>query len=865
MVMNFDQQGRINQPPDLLAGIIGSAMDAIIAIDDAQRIVLFNSAAERIFVCPANEAIGDSIERFFPERFRAEYSASVRRFAESGASNRTLGGPGTLWGLRTTGEKFPIEASISKIESGGNRLFAVMVRDITARHRAEDAVRESETHRLVADTAPVLIWMSGTDKLCTYFNKPWLDFTGRSMEEELGNGWAEGVHPNDFERCLQTYTRSFDRRESFRMEYRLRRHDGEYRWVLDIGVPRFNHDASFAGYIGIAIDVTEGKFAERELAQSNERLHLTLQVGRIGGWEWDIKSRETLWFGQNYALLGVQPELESASDQTFWNRVHPEDREWLRESWQKALQARLQSAVAEFRVVWPDQTVHWLRSEARYFYGEDGQPERMLGISTDITARKIAEEALRKSEERFRLAARSGKMFAYEWDAAADLIIRSGDIANVFGSTGEASPTRQQLLAKVHPDDRALFNASVSERSPGDPDVQISYRLLRPDRSVLWVEKTAHAFFDEKGGMVRMIGMVADITERKRAEEALRESEEKFRSVFRDAGIGMVIVSPEGRFLVANRTFCDCLGYTEQELLEKTVESITFPEDWPTLAEKLRQALTGDCGFQWLQKRCLHKTGRIVYTETSASVIRSREGDPKYFVGQILDITQRKKAEEALSGMTRKLVEAQEQERARIARELHDDINQRLALLRIELDQLRNNPSEVGSRVLELEKRTDEISRDVQAVAYELHSSKLEYLGAVVAMKSWCTEFGQRHGIEIDCRHDVRSILPPEVGLCLFRVLQEALHNAAKHSGAKQVEVQLAERSGEIQLIVSDLGKGFDAETIREGRGLGLTSMQERVRLVNGTIIIRSKPMAGTTIHARVPLPSENSFQQASG
>jgi PAS domain S-box-containing protein len=866
MVMNFDQQRRINQRPELLAGIIGSAMDAIIAIDDAQRIVLFNCAAERMFVCPANEAMGDSIERFLPERFRAEYSANVRRFAESGVTNRTLGGLGTLWGLRTTGETFPIEASISKVESGGDRFFALIVRDSTERYRAEDAVRESEERfRLVADTAPVLIWMSGTEKLCTYFNKPWLDFTGRSMEEELGNGWAEGVHPDDFERCLQTYTQSFDRRENFRMEYRLRRHDGEYRWVLDIGVPRFNRDGSFAGYIGIGVDVTEGKFAERELAQSNERLHLTLEVGRIGGWEWDLKSQETFWFGQNYALLGVQPELESASDQTFWSRVHPEDREGLRESLQKALQDRLQSAVVEFRVVWPDQTVHWLRSEARYFYGEDGQPERMLGISSDITARKIAEEALRKSEERFRLAARAGKMFAYEWDVATDLIVRSGDIANVLGSTGEASPTRQQLLTKVHPDDLALFNASVSELTPGHPDVQISYRLFRPDGSVIWLEKTGRAFFDDQGRMLRMIGMVADITERKRAEEALRESEEKFRSVFRDAGIGMVIVSPEGRFLVANRSFCDCLGYTERELLEKTVESVTFPEDWPMFAEKLRLALTGNCGFQWLRKRCLHKTGRIVYTETSASVIRSRESDTKYLVGQVLDITERKKAEEALSSMTRKLVEAQEQERARIARELHDDINQRLALLQIELDQLRNHPSEVASRVLELEKRTDEISRDVQAVAYELHSSKLEYLGAVAAMKSWCTEFGQRQGIAIDCRDDVRGILPPEVGLCLFRVLQEALHNAAKHGAAKRVEVQLAERSAEIHLIVKDLGKGFDTETIREGRGLGLTSMQERVRLVNGTITIRSKPMGGTTIHARVPLSSENSFQRAAG
>jgi PAS domain S-box-containing protein len=138
--------------------------------------------------------------------------------------------------------------------------------------RSETVLRESEERfRLVADTAPVLIWMSGTDKLCSYFNKPWLEFTGRSLESELGNGWAEGVHPNDLQRCLDTYTQSFDRREKFRVEYRLRHHDGEYRWILDVGVPRFNEDGSFAGYIGICIDVNERKLVEQARLLSENR------------------------------------------------------------------------------------------------------------------------------------------------------------------------------------------------------------------------------------------------------------------------------------------------------------------------------------------------------------------------------------------------------------------------------------------------------------------------------------------------------------------------------------------------------------------------------------------------------------------
>jgi PAS domain S-box-containing protein len=145
--------------------------------------------------------------------------------------------------------------------------------DITERRRAEAAAAESEKRfRLIANTAPVLIWMSGLDKLCNYFNRPWLEFTGRRLEEELGNGWAEGVHSEDLSKCLDTYTRHFDRREKFRMEYRLRRQDGEYRWILDVGTPRYNNDGSFAGYVGCCMDISELRQARATVIEFSGRL-----------------------------------------------------------------------------------------------------------------------------------------------------------------------------------------------------------------------------------------------------------------------------------------------------------------------------------------------------------------------------------------------------------------------------------------------------------------------------------------------------------------------------------------------------------------------------------------------------------------
>jgi len=212
--------------------------------------------------------------------------------------------------------------------------------------------------------------------------------------------------------------------------------------------------------------------------------------------------------------------------------------------------------------------------------------------------------------------------------------------------------------------------------------------------------------------------------------------------------------------------------------------------------------------------------------------------------------------------MTRKLIESQEQERARIGRELHDDINQRLAMLSLEAEQLLETPSEIENRVQEFRKRISEISTDVQDLSHDLHSSKLEYLGVVAGIKSWCKEFGERQRVEIDFSNDVHSALPFEIGLSLFRVLQESLHNAMKHSGVKRIEVQLREDSGEIHLIIRDSGKGFDVEAALQGKGLGLTSMRERVRLVNGTFSIESKPMGGTTIHVRVPLESKHAAKR---
>jgi PAS domain S-box-containing protein len=344
---------------------------------------------------------------------------------------------------------------------------------------------------------------------------------------------------------------------------------------------------------------------------------------------------------------------------------------------------------------------------------------------------------------------------------------------------------------------------------------------------------------------------------RREVERSLRESEERFRLVADTAPALIWMSGTDKKCTFFNEGWLNFTGRSiDLELGDGWAEGV-HAEDLPRCLDTYTGAFDRREQFR-MEYRLRRHDGEYRWILDIGVPRLDDEGSFVGYIGSCVDLTDRKVAETALASVSRRMIEAQEQERTRIARELHDDVGQRLALFSINLAQLyrgHTSEAEIRSRAEGLRNQISDIATDIQGLSHRLHSSKLEYLGLATAMRGFCEEFGEQQKVEIDFEaHDLPSALSPDISLCLFRVLQEALHNSAKYSGARHFKVRSWGTPNEVHLTVSDSGSGFDVDLAKAGRGLGLISMDERLKILKGTLSIQSQLNRGTTVHAVVPL-----------
>jgi PAS domain S-box-containing protein len=365
---------------------------------------------------------------------------------------------------------------------------------------------------------------------------------------------------------------------------------------------------------------------------------------------------------------------------------------------------------------------------------------------------------------------------------------------------------------------------------------------------------------------ILIVGLLWQRARRKKAEVELGKSEQKFSKAFRHSPLAITIVrASDDCYVEVNETFELQTGWKRDEIIARSPLDVGLWVDTDQRTAFLQQLLEKG-NVRDFEVRFRRKDGQIRTGLGSAELIEV-EGE-SCALSVIADITERKQAEEVIAGFSGKLIDAQEAERTRIARELHDDINQRLAMVAVNLKTLKQDlpglDVKMSRRFQEACEQVAGLENDIQALSHRLHSSKLEYLGLEAATASLCAELSERQNVKIDFRCDaLPEDLPSEVSLCLFRVLQEALHNALKYSGVGVFEVSLTGSPQGIELKVHDSGAGFDAKVASNGHGLGLTSMRERLKLVGGQLSIDSKPNQGTTVFARVPLSAETAAASA--
>jgi PAS domain S-box-containing protein len=497
---------------------------------------------------------------------------------------------------------------------------------------------------------------------------------------------------------------------------------------------------------------------------------------------------------------------------------------------------------------WPDELVAALELVAQVF--------------ANALARKASSEALGQSEERLAMAVDAAEAGIWTLAFGSGEYWATDRARQIFGYPPDVPVTVESHRERIHPEDRDFVDASIENAVRTGRSVRVRFRiLLGTERQVRWVSSLGRIHFSPAGEPEMLAGMTIDITEQMHVEEALRTSESRLSAAAELAGLASYELDFENGRAFVDKRYRDICGIPPE--VDQGMQPLAYwmehlhPDDAERVTDLRHQLYEGRLPRLFVEYRYLHPTRGSRWMQHEARVSRrDAAGRAVMAYGVILDITERKRIDEELHDLSRRLIGAQEEDRALLARELHDDISQRLAVLAIEAGRAEQaTPDEAPTEALRaIREGLTTVSDDIHSLAYQLHPSVLEELGLVEALQAECERRDRQSGIDISLDlHPVPAVLGGDEALCVFRVAQEALSNVVGHADARSAMLTLRQMGDGLLLAVSDSGVGFDLDSPGRKRSLGLASMRERIRLVNGTLDIESAPGHGTTVVAWVP------------
>ncbi len=509
---------------------------------------------------------------------------------------------------------------------------------------------ESLDTQVLVDSIPALIHTARPDGYLDYFNKPWLEYLGVTLDKVAGWNWTAFIHPEDVTGIVDEWRASLATGEIFAYETRVRKANGEYRWMFHRKVPLRDANGNIVKWYGSSLDIDESKTAEEQLRRNAEELQRSefylaegQRLAHMGSWAFDSDGFY-YWSPELFRMYGLDPASKPPSVQEYLDRVHPLDRESMADLIKDIL-AKPSPFDATKRIVRPDGEVRYIRCVGVPL-GESQGLKRYLGSALDVTEQELLTQELRRREAYLAEAQRLSHTGSFGWKPDTGEILWSDETYRIFEYDRSIKPTIDLLVQRVHPGDRVDFKEVIGCALSGAPDFEHAYRLLLPDGRVKHVQAIAHVLQDASGDH-EFVGAVTDITGRKTAEEKIREQEGELRQIVNFVPQLIAVYGPNRERLHANRTALDYLGVSLADWRNKSFGASVHPDDSDRLKTHVDRALSSGAAEE-LELRLRKSDGSYRWFLARFNPLQDEQGQVTrwYFTGT--DIEDRKRAEDTL-------------------------------------------------------------------------------------------------------------------------------------------------------------------------------------------------------------------------